>query len=81
MQKNVLLPTLHYQKVALVKRVYDTNVNYLGVPTECFANRSSSGMLRKQEFLRNAAQTRVRRKEEERIVEGESFLFAILSRQ
>ncbi len=44
--------------MALVKRVYDINLNYLGVRSQ------ESGVRRK-----------------ERIVEGESFLFALLSGQ
>ncbi|MGK7920401.1 MAG: hypothetical protein AB4080_10405 [Trichodesmium sp.] len=42
-----------------MKRVYDTNLNYLGVRSQ-----ESGG-----------------KKEEERIVEGESFLFTLLSQQ
>ncbi|NEP42772.1 MAG: hypothetical protein F6K25_10605 [Okeania sp. SIO2G4] len=52
--------------MALVKRVYDINLNYLGVNpplTPPRRGRTESG----------------EKKEEERVVEGESFLFALLS--
>ncbi|NEP89559.1 MAG: hypothetical protein F6K18_23515 [Okeania sp. SIO2C2] len=54
--------------MALVKRVYDINLNSLGVnpplaPPPPRRGRTESG----------------EKKEEERVVEGESFLFALLS--
>ena len=54
--------------LALVKRVYDINLNYLGVRSgrdvACNVRTESGG-----------------KKEEERIVDGESFLFALRSGQ